>query len=95
MTDENKEMPMNCGTKETTAWHLWEHEVTTAALKAGAELEGIRAMKKRIHAAYIAGEPIWMMVGELIDQCKDYAMHKAVSEHPEIERQFLRSCRKD
>lgn len=86
---------MDNGTKLTTPWHIWEHNVIEAALKLGAEIEGIRANAARLHAAFNAGEPIWMMVDEMVLKAKDYAMRKAVREHPEIERAFLRSCRKD
>lgn len=88
-------MALNNGTKETCAWHIWEHDVVTEAIKGGAELDGIKAMSHRLHAAYNAGEPIWMMVSELIDQCKGYGIWKAVSEEPERMRDFLRASIKD
>lgn len=83
------------GTSATTPWHIWEHNVIDAALKAGAELEGIKAHRNRLHAAYAAGEPIWMMVDELVIRATDYTLRKAVREEPIRLRNFLRSCIKD
>ncbi|HEY6861698.1 MAG TPA: hypothetical protein VI358_18175 [Pseudolabrys sp.] len=48
------------GTKETTPFHIFKHEVTMAA---GIAVDQIHI--GRLHAAYDAGEPVWMVADEM------------------------------
>ena len=51
---------MNAGTKTTTPFHIFKHEVATAAGLAVNNLD-----LGRLHAAYDMGEPIWMVADEM------------------------------
>ena len=48
------------GTKETTPFHIFKHDVTVAASIPVDQLH-----IGRLHAAYDAGEPVWMVADEM------------------------------
>lgn len=50
----------NAGTKETTSFHIFKHNVVDAA---GITVDQVHL--GRLHAAYDAGEPVWMVADEM------------------------------
>ena len=50
----------NNGTKDTTPFHIYKDEVCKAA-----GLSADRLHLGRLHAAYDAGEPVWMIAEEM------------------------------
>lgn len=50
----------NAGTKQTTPFHIFKHEVAVAA---GISVD--RLHLGRLHAAYDMGEPVWMVADEM------------------------------
>jgi hypothetical protein len=50
----------NAGTKETTPFHIFKHNVVSAA---GITVDQVHL--GRLHAAYDAGEPVWMVADEM------------------------------
>jgi hypothetical protein len=56
---------MNC-TRETTPYHIWRHHVELLASRLGVTRDTFDAQRGRILAAFQAGEPVWMIVDELV-----------------------------
>ena len=55
-------------TSETAPRHLWKDAVATDAIARGVPADWMRGtdVATRINGAYNAGEPVWMIVDELV-----------------------------
>lgn len=52
-------------TKDTMPFHIWKHDVQTAAIAKGADGEHVMASSENLQKRYQAGEPVWMAADEL------------------------------
>jgi hypothetical protein len=62
---ERKSM-INTSTNETCPRHIWQHEVSTLAIRAGADADIVRDLIKDVGVRwYNAGEPVWMAAHDI------------------------------
>jgi hypothetical protein len=56
----------NTSTNETCPRHIWQHEVSTLAIRAGADADIVRELIKDVGVRwYNAGEPVWMAAHDI------------------------------
>lgn len=78
-------------TKETMPRHIWIHEVTMAAIGAGAAAEGIQELKAKLIMWYEAGEPVWMAASGIAQMVKSRAVHVRAEKEASNLRRIIRN----
>ena len=74
-------------TKDTMPWHIWYHEVTLAAIQAGADaaIVGEEDLQQRWNLQYRTGEPVWMAAHSL----HTFAVGRAKGRRADREVEFM------